>query len=62
VDVVPPLYPLASLPRAERAGQLSQGEDALTVVSLQLDLPTNGGHPVKSVKSTEEVHHGKNPT
>src|SRR5262245_45664832 len=28
----------------------------------RVDLPTNGGHPVKSVNSTEEVHHGSNAT
>src|SRR2546421_457686 len=34
----------------------------LPLATATVDFPTNGGHPVKSVNSTEEVHHGKNPT
>ncbi len=29
---------------------------------INLKFPTNGGHPVKSINSTEEIHHGQRTT
>src|SRR5262249_11755788 len=38
VDAVRPLHPLAPLPRAERAGQLCEGEQPLSVAPVHLLL------------------------
>src|SRR5579885_1511226 len=54
----------ASLGRGQRPSRQGLARDLRPLPRLQpgLDLPTNGGHPVKGVQSPWEVHHGKNAT